>query len=85
MCQVEISYWAILSEVDWCPVIVILTRVNVGGVNNFAVGPLDGFTNLFIQPPIINHFFIPQQQKGRRQQGNKKGEWNSSKVNDTKG
>ena len=29
---------------------VILTRVNVGGVNNFAAGPLYGFTILFIIP-----------------------------------
>ena len=28
-------------------VMVILTRVNVGGVNNFAAGPLHGFTILF--------------------------------------
>ena len=28
-------------------VMVILTRVNVGGVNNFAAGPLYGFTILF--------------------------------------
>ena len=43
----DISAWAILSEVDWWPVMVILTRVNVGGVNKFAVGLLDGFTILF--------------------------------------
>ena len=50
-----ISYWAILGEIDWWPVMVILTRVNVDGVNNFAVGPLDGFTNLFIQPPASHN------------------------------
>ena len=32
-------------------VMVILTGVNVGGVNNFAAGPLYGFTILF-QPNI---------------------------------
>ena len=31
----------------WWPVMFILTRFNVDGVNNFAAGPLDGFTILF--------------------------------------
>ena len=34
----------------WCPVILILTRDNVGGVNDFAAGPLYGFTILFSFP-----------------------------------
>ena len=35
--------------IDYQPayiIMVILTRVNVGGVNNFAAGPLYGFTIL---------------------------------------
>ena len=32
----------------WWLVMVILTRVNVGGANNFAAGPLYGFTILFV-------------------------------------
>ena len=49
---VDISAWAILDEVDWSTmhhvVMVILTTVNVGGVNNFAAGPLYGFTILLV-------------------------------------
>ena len=42
------SAWAILGEVDWSTMwcLVILTRVNVGSVNNFAAGPLYWFTIL---------------------------------------
>ena len=34
LCQVDIGARAILGGVDWWPIMVILTRVNVGGVNN---------------------------------------------------
>ena len=33
----------------WWPVMAILTRVHVGGVNNFAAVPLYGFTILLVK------------------------------------
>ena len=42
-------------------------------------------STFFTQPPIIYHFLILQGQEGRSLQDRKRGEGNSSKVNDTKG
>ena len=46
--RVDISAFAILDEVARSTIMVMLmvflTRVNVGGVNDFAAGPLYGFT-----------------------------------------
>ena len=51
--RVDISAFAILDEVARSTIMVMLmvflTRVNVGGVNDFAAGPLYGFTILLFQ------------------------------------
>ena len=39
--------------------------------------------HLFTQPPIINHFFILQGEEGRKEQEQKMGKGNTSKVNKT--
>ena len=40
---------------------------------------------LFTQPPIINHFLLPQREERRKEQGLKIGKGNSPKLNDMQG
>ena len=43
------------------------------------------FSRFYPASPIMNHFFILQREEGRKQQGQKMGNGNSSKVDETKG